>query len=126
MARPLKIFMRGKSVSLLQDTLRRFGYTIDDQKGLFGTMTRDAVKSFQKQRGLKPSGQVDDELLVMLQHGQSSMPEVENNNNNNLQTVTQVADQKQLDALIRLLVRKGVIEKEEVDLEMEKVVPSSL
>jgi len=124
MARPLKIFMRGKNIDLLQNTLRRYGYPIDDQKGLFGTMTRDAVKSFQKQRGLKSSGQVDDELLMMLQHGQSPITEVEAENN--AQTVTQAADQEQLDALIRLLVRKGVIEKEEVDLEMGKVVPSSL
>ncbi len=123
MARPLKIFMRGKSITTLQEVLRRMGYPIHDQKGLFGTDTRDAVKSFQKQQGLKPSGVVDDELMKLMQHGQAAVVTAEES--------LEVPDstplnQQQLDALIRLLLRKGVIEEAELEAEMKRVIPKGL
>ncbi len=123
MARPLKIFMRGKSITLLQEVLRRLGYVIEDQRGLFGTMTRDAVKSFQKQRDLKPTGIVDDALMQQMTHGQTFV-----------QPAAQIAvenkdvsvDQRQWHALVHLLVSKGVIEAGELEAMMDKVKPTGL
>ncbi len=126
MARPLKVFMRGKSIALLQEVLRRMGYTIDDQKGLFGTMTRDAVKSFQKQHGLKPTGQVDDALMTLMQHGQPIVAPEPENISAKVEPAAASMNQKQLDSLIRLLLRKGVIAEGELEQEMERLVPTSL
>ncbi len=122
MARTLKIFMRGKSVSQLQEILRRMGYTIEDQRGIFGVHTRDAVRSFQKQQGLTPTGHVDDDLMQMLQGGASQtsaeMPVLESK--------ALPTNQAELDALVRLLIQKKVFTQEEWDAEKKRVVPSSL
>jgi len=123
MARTLKIFMRGKSVSLLQEVLRRMGYDIHDQKGLFGVHTRDAVKSYQKQQGLKPTGQVDDALMTMLQGG---APAQASEDKPTAQTKALPSNQAELDALVRLLIKKEVFSQEEWDAEVTKKVPSSL
>ncbi|MDX8387572.1 MAG: peptidoglycan-binding domain-containing protein [Ghiorsea sp.] len=123
MARPLKVFMRGKSVTILQEALRIRGYTIADQRALFGMDTREAVKSFQKQQGLKATGLVDDELLKLIQQGQAPTAKVE-------KVVKKVevsgVNQEQLDALVNLLVRKGVIEEGELESEIKRVIPKSL
>ena len=122
MARTLKIFMRGKSITQLQKVLRRMGYTIEDQKGLFGVHTRDAVKSYQKQQNLAPTGHVDDDLMSMLQGGASQtsaeMPALESK--------ALPINQQELDALIRLLIQKKVFTQEEWDAEKKRAVPSSL
>jgi len=126
MSRPLKIFMRGKRIAFMQEILHRMGYPMQDQKGLFGVNTRDAIKDVQKQRGLKQTGQVDDDLFHLMQHG--TAPQVAD------QASTTIAaappdpgcDQEQFDALIRLLLRKGVIEAGELEAEMNRAYPSTL
>jgi len=124
MARPLKIFMRGKSITTLQEVLRRMGYPIHDQKGLFGTDTRDAVKSFQKQQGLKPTGLVDDELMQLMQRGHAAVAPAEKEVV--AKQEVQSVNQHQLDCLIRLLIQKEVLAEGELEAEMKKVIPTSL
>jgi len=123
MARPLKVFMRGKSITTLQEILRLRGYPIHDQKGLFGTDTREAVKNFQKQHGLATTGVVDDKLMLLMQQGS-----VQNAKDIAPAKETEVKAIKQdrLDALVRLLLKKGVLEEGELEAEMKKVIPTSL
>ncbi len=122
MARALKIFMRGKSITQLQSVLQRMGYEIKDQKALFGVDTRDAVKSFQKQQGLKPTGIVDEALMKQMSGGAPAPSEDEKPSKSKMMPT----NQKELDALVRLLITKGVFSQEEWDKEKKKVTPSSL
>ncbi|TLS67944.1 peptidoglycan-binding protein [Mariprofundus erugo] len=126
MSRPLKIFMRGKRVTVLQEILRRMGYQMDEQPGLFGVHTRDAVKAFQKQHNLKPTGMVDDELFKLMQFGQAGIAEPQATDQAEHTDTNQPINQPQLDALIRLLIRKGVITDSELSAEMAKSLPSAL
>jgi len=129
MARPLKMFMRGKSVSALQELLRGMGYSVEDRPSMFGSSTRDAVKGFQRQRGLKATGQVDDELLQMMQQGKgvSSAHSKATVNKTATSDVAPIAvNQQQLDALIRLLVRKDVLTEQELKDEMKRAQPVSV
>jgi len=124
MARPLKMFMRGKRISMLQELLGRMGYPMNDQPGLFGASTRDAVKDVQTQRGLKPTGHADDELLQLMQLGQTSPPAKEKSSVQTTPSSTQnPVNQQQLDALIRLLIHKGLIDETELQIEMKRVQP---
>jgi len=122
MARALKVFMRGKSITQLQSVLQRMGYEIKDQKALFGVDTRDAVKSFQKQHGLKPTGIVDEALMKQMSGGAPAPSEDEKPS----QSKIMPTNQKELDALVRLLIAKGVFNQEEWDKEKKRVTPSSL
>jgi peptidoglycan hydrolase-like protein with peptidoglycan-binding domain len=122
MARTLKIFMRGKSVGLLHEVLRRMGYDIADQKNLFGTTTREAVKSYQKQHGLKLTGLVDEALMKQMQGGAPAPAEEQIN----VKAITLSNNQAELDTLVRLLIKKEVFSQEEWDTEKNKVVPSNL
>jgi len=118
--------MRGKSIRLLQEVLRRRGYVIDDADGLFGVMTRDAVKNFQKQHGMKTSGEVDAELMNQLQQG-SVLPAVKPEPKAEVaKAVEAMVPQKDFDALLRLLRKKGVIEDGEFEAELARLVPRSL
>jgi len=119
MSRPLKIFMRGKSVTLLQEVLRRMGHDIQDQKALFGTDTREAVKSYQKQQGLQPTGIVDDALRRLMQGGASAVESDEIPVKVSLNPI----NQQDLDILVGLLIQKGVISQKEWDNEKAKAVP---
>jgi len=123
MARPLKVFMRGKSVTVLQEVLRLRGYPIHDQKGLFGTDTREAVKSFQKQHGLATTGVVDDKLMLLMQQGSVQEPPPSAPEKS---VAVKTIKQDKWDALVRLLVKKGVLEEGELEAEMKKVIPTSL
>jgi len=122
MARPLKIFMRGKSITQLQAVLKRMGYEINDQKALFGTNTRDAVKSYQKQQGLKPTGLVDEALMKHMSGGAPAPAEDGKVN----KVMALPINQQELDALVRLLIQKEVFTQDEWDAEKKKVKPSSL
>lgn len=127
MPRPLKIFMRGKRVALLQEILYRKGYPMQDQKGLFGVHTRDAVKDIQKQHGLKPSGQVDDELFQLIQQGQSALTSEEKSAETSaVDTPLPLVNQQQFDALVRLLISKSLIKPGELEAEMTKALPAIL
>lgn len=122
MARALKVFMRGKSIIQLQEVLKRMGYEIKDQKALFGVDTRDAVKSFQKQQGLKPTGVVDEALMQQMSGGAPAPADDDTPS----KTKVMPTNQYELDALVRLLIAKGVFSQEEWQTEKKKVKPSSL
>ena len=116
MARPLKIYMRGKSVRTLQQMLKQMGYPMEDQAAIFGASTRDAVKDFQKRKGLKVDGIVDDELFKVMQQNvgfQSDSGDKKDNKNDPV-GLTSPANRQQLDALVGLLISKGVITEEEL------------
>lgn len=51
-------FMRGAEVEILQDLLSRAGFYRGKQDRVFGPLTRDAVKAFQKATGLRADGVV--------------------------------------------------------------------
>ena len=60
--RNLTIRMKGEDVKLLQSELKLLGYILpadEISRGYFGRETRNAVLSFQKQRGLQTTGIVD-------------------------------------------------------------------
>ena len=116
MARPLKIYMRGKSVRTLQQMLKQMGYPMEDQAAIFGASTRDAVKDFQKRKGLKVDGIVDDELFKVMQQNvgfQSDSGDKKDNKNDPVGLASS-ANRQQLDALVGLLISKGVITEEEL------------
>jgi len=125
MARPLKIFMRGKRVAILQEILQRMGYPMQDQKGLFGVHTRDAVKAIQKQRSLKVNGEVDDPLFLQIQQGYSPLQASASADKTVLSNPDSM-NQAQLDALISILLRKGMLEAGELEAEMTRAHPTSL
>lgn len=131
MARPLKMFMRGKSVRMLQETLKCLGYPMEDQPSIFGASTRDAVKSFQSQKGLKPTGIVDDELLSLMRTGHN-VAAIDAKQSDAAQSsgkrgadaaVSLPVDQGRLEAVIRLMVSKGLITEEELAEEITKSPP---
>jgi len=122
MSRPLNMFMRGKRVTMLQELLGRMGYPTQDQPGLFGASTRDGVKNFQKQRQLKPTGLVDDELLKLMQQGHVTASSKKKRKPKKAPSPIPV-NQQQLDALIRLLIRKDLINEDELQVEMERPQP---
>jgi len=121
----MKVFMRGKRITMLQELLRRMGYHVHDKPGQFGTSTRDAVKAVQSQYDLKPTGVVDDALLQRMQHGQPAAaiseedvlkaPAPDTDNEDPLQ------GDVRLEALVRLLIRKGVLTENELHDEIVRV-----
>ncbi|MDT8376886.1 MAG: peptidoglycan-binding domain-containing protein [Mariprofundaceae bacterium] len=126
MPRPLKMFMRGKRVRTLQEMLKRLGYPMNDQPAVFGASTRDAVKNFQSEKGLKNTGIVDDALLNLMRQGHN-ISDMESKNRTKPEpeaaAAAQPVNQNRLDALIRLLVRKGVVSEEELQAEMQRIPP---
>jgi len=95
---------------------------MQDQPGMFGATTRDAVKDFQKQRQLKPTGLVDDELLQLMQQGQVTPPSKKKRASAKPSAPTP-ANQQQLDVLIGLLIRRELISEEELQTEMKRPQP---
>jgi len=124
MNRNLKIFMRGKGVSMLQELLQRMGYPMQDQRGLFGVDTRAAVKDFQAKKGLKSTGVVDVELLDLMRQNFATPAECKKTKTNPAQPPPlHPASQKQLDAITRLLIKKGVFSEEEFAKELSRHQP---
>jgi len=113
MARPLKIYMRGKSVRTLQGMLRQMGYPMEDQPAIFGASTRDAVKDFQKRKGLKDTGIVDDELFALMQQSVGFQAE-KSDKAKQTEKAAGGNDSRRLDALIGLLISKGILSEEEI------------
>lgn len=54
-------------VRAVQANLRRLGYELGEADGLLGNRTRDAVRAFQTSLGINPTGEVSEELLLLLQ-----------------------------------------------------------
>ena len=114
------MFMRGKGVSMLQELLHRMGYPISDRPGLFGVATRDAVKDFQSKKGLKKTGIVDEVLLAMMRQNFACSETAEKDKSRSAKATPSLnpVNQQQLDALIQLLVKKGIFTDEELQSEI--------
>lgn len=54
----IQLCSRGRAVVYLQIMLRSAGYELEPD-GLFGPMTREAVKTFQAMHGIRADGVVD-------------------------------------------------------------------
>ncbi len=65
-ARNLSVNMRGEDVKLLQKTLSKLGFSIEDKDGFFGKTTRRAVLDIQKKHGMKATGIVDKETAEVI------------------------------------------------------------
>jgi len=122
MARPLKMYMRGKSVRSLQQMLKQMGYPMKDQPAIFGASTRDGVKDFQNRKGLKPTGIVDDELFNLMQESVGFQAEKPAKSESPV-GLAAPADKSRLDALVTLLISKGVITEEELQAELMQTKP---
>ena len=59
-------YMRGNDVAWVQDTLKGLGYACGKVDGVFGMFTDDAVKVFQKDKGLTVDGDVGKETTAAL------------------------------------------------------------
>jgi len=125
MSRPLKMFMRGKRVTMLQEILQRMGYPMHDQTGLFGASTRDGIKDFQKRQALKASGIVDDDLFKLLQQGPLSTASTSKDTTPTDATNPSpiACNQQQLDALTAVLIDKGIISQSELDQQISRPQP---
>ncbi len=53
--------------ALVQSRLRALGYGVDPIDGIMGPRTRDAIRQFQRQRGLPADGKLNETLLVRLE-----------------------------------------------------------
>ncbi|OIO66388.1 MAG: hypothetical protein AUJ56_12635 [Zetaproteobacteria bacterium CG1_02_49_23] len=105
--------MRGKSVATLQAQLRHRGFVINDPASVFGPTTRDAVKALQKQLSLKATGTVDSALWKALAGNLTSSAEPDSPELTSTTSPDPSADK--LEALIQLLISKGIIEPQELD-----------
>ncbi len=123
MSRPLKIYMRGKSVTQLQNMLKQMGYPMNDVQGVFGASTRDGVRDFQKRKGLKTTGVVDNDLFTLMQQNVGFQAEEKKVL---APSQTSQTDSDRLDTLIRLLVNKGLISEEEVEAAMQNSEPAKV
>ena len=56
-------------VRRLQDRLSELGYYSGEQDGRLGSATASALSAFQKNNGLKSTGDIDDETRYALEHG---------------------------------------------------------
>jgi hypothetical protein len=65
--RTLSIGQRGDDVRLLQQELRQLGFEIADAEGLLGETTEAAVRSFQRQHGFDPTGEVNESTAAKLE-----------------------------------------------------------
>lgn len=58
--RNLSMRMQGEDVALLQEELRKLGFSIDGRDGYYGKTTRQAVMEFQRRHEKEPTGVVDE------------------------------------------------------------------
>ncbi|ATX79641.1 Putative peptidoglycan binding domain-containing protein [Mariprofundus aestuarium] len=124
MNKKLKMFMRGKGVSMLQELLQRMGYPMNDQPGIFGVSTRDAVKDFQSKKGLKTTGIVDEELLNMIRQNCGIQADTKRAVSESVPLpALGPVDQKQLEVITRLLIKKGIFSEDELRDEMSRPQP---
>lgn len=61
---------RGSEVESLQQRLQKLGYFKADVTGYFGGVTKEAVREFQKERGLHPDGVVGKDTQASLEEHQ--------------------------------------------------------
>ena len=62
----LSLKSTGDNVKSLQKSLISLGYLKGKADGVFGSKTEEAVKKFQKDNNLEPTGMLDDDTLTLL------------------------------------------------------------
>jgi len=75
--RNLSIEMNGENVRLLHNELRQLGFAIPDaefRSQSFGELTQRAVREFQKQRDLPPTGVVDQHTADLINAATAALP----------------------------------------------------
>lgn len=65
-AKEMKVGSKGGSVMKVQEKLGQKGYLKDEADGVYGKGTAEAVKKFQQDSGLEPTGVADDATQEML------------------------------------------------------------
>jgi peptidoglycan hydrolase-like protein with peptidoglycan-binding domain len=65
----------------IQQYLNNHGYHAGKVDGQWGSRTSAAVKRFQQAKGLKPTGQLDDQTLAQMNIGGGRAPASSNSNN---------------------------------------------
>ena len=68
----VKMGAQSEKVMMLQDFLRAEGHFTLASTGYFGPITTAALKSYQTQNGLTPTGMLDDATLVAMQNDTAS------------------------------------------------------
>ena len=75
-----KVGQTSEDVKKIEEALKSLGYTLTGKDGIdysgdgyYGTLTRDAIKAFQKANGLKITGIVDEETLNSLKKATSEI-----------------------------------------------------
>jgi len=114
--------MRGEGVGMLQELLQGMGYPIHDKPALFGTSTRDAVKDFQSKKGLKTTGIVDELLMDQMRKGFGGQLKTKQTKvrKSSAAAVASPVNQQQLDAITRLLIKKGIFSEDELAAEISR------
>ena len=72
----LKSEMKGSSIKQLQQRLKELGYFNNNTTGYFGSITKSAVKRFQKDKGLVTDGIVGPKTFSALINNISKLPEI--------------------------------------------------
>ena len=67
--RTLRFGMRGRDVALLQEQLSRLGYYTGETDGVFGILTKDAVRDLQKAHRLRVDGIAGNEVFAVIRSG---------------------------------------------------------
>ena len=110
---------------MLQELLQRMGYPIHDKPGMFGVTTRDAVKDFQSKKGLKTTGSVDENLMDLIRQNTCMQADPKKVQKKTAPSpALNPVNQQQLDAITRLLIRKGIFTDEELSEEMTRPQPA--
>ena len=77
----LKIGDNGKDIKKVQEALRSLNYDVGKASadGIFGKVTEEAIKSFQKDHDLKVTGIVDEKTIAALEEASSSAKTLNDN-----------------------------------------------
>ncbi|MDK2930699.1 MAG: hypothetical protein PWR07_830 [Bacillota bacterium] len=67
--RTLRFGMKGRDVALLQERLSRLGYYTGEIDGVFGILTKDAVRDLQKAHRLRVDGIAGKEVFAVIRSG---------------------------------------------------------
>lgn len=115
----LKNGARGEDVKKVENALKSLGYSLVGKDGIdysgdgyFGTLTRDAIKDFQKKNNLKVTGIVDEETLKALDKATSKTVEFKESIDDLVSGITELGGrQKLIESLKNILGALGNITK---------------
>lgn len=101
--RVLKNGMEGDDVKQIETALKKLGYTLTGGDGVdysadgyYGTLTRDAIKAFQKDKGLEATGIVDEKTLSALKEATKSTVKFEESLDDLIDGVTELGGREKI------------------------------